>query len=323
MTEIDDTYKKILDNLADGVYFVDRDRRIIYWNKGAERISGFKAEQVQGHFCQDNILNHITENGTPLCLDGCPLHATILDGNPRQAEIYLQHSNGHRVPIVVRTMPMRAENGEIIGAVETFSDNSKLMSIRHEVRRLQDAALRDHLTGIWNRRYMTSRLEVALWGFQHQGIPFGILFIDVDRFKAINDTYGHKTGDQILILVANTLQNNLRSEDTLARWGGEEFVVLMMGLEPAGMAAVAEKLTTLIKFSSIRIEDQDISVTVSVGMTLARKEDSVKILVDRADQNMYRSKKAGLNIVTGDPEDSGKLKPKGMRIGKKQDKNKA
>ncbi len=302
MNENDDRFKKILDNLSDGVYFVDRDRRIIYWNKGAERISGFTAEQVQGRFCQDNLLNHVTENGKPLCLDGCPLHATMQDETPRQAEIFLHHASGHRVPIIVRTSPMRDENGEIIGAVETFSDNSKLMDIRHEVRRLQDAALRDHLTGIWNRRYMTRRMEIALWGFQHQEIPFGIFFIDIDGFKAINDTYGHKTGDQVLVMVAETLQHNLRGEDLLARWGGEEFIALLAGLDEAGLTTVAYKLGALVRYSTVRNEAEDINVTVSIGMTLARKEDTVKTLVDRADQNMYRSKKNGRNHVTGDME---------------------
>ncbi len=308
MKKIDDTYKKILDNLADGVYFVDRDRKILYWNKGAERISGFTAEQVEGHFCQDNILSHITENGTPLCLDGCPLHATITDGKARQAEIFLHHAEGHRVPIIVRTMPMRDEKGKIIGAVETFSDNSKVMSIRHEIRRLQDAALRDVLTGIWNRRYMENRLEISLWAFQQKEVSFGIFFIDIDSFKAINDTSGHKIGDQVLIMVANTLSNNLRSEDAVARWGGEEFIVLLMGMDLAGMTTVAEKLNTLVRFSSIRVLEQEVRVTVSMGMTLARKEDTVKSLVDRADKNMYRSKKAGQSRVSGDVEDSKPLK---------------
>jgi len=319
MTENEDIFKKILDNLGDGVYLVDRERRIIYWNKGAERISGFKAEQVQGRFCQDNILNHVTENGKPLCLDGCPLHATMEDGRPRQAEIFLHHAAGHRVPIIVRTEPVRDENGKITGAVETFSDNSKLMSIRHEVRRLQDAALRDHLTGVWNRRYMTRRLEIALWTFQQQGIPFGIFFIDIDRFKAVNDRYGHKTGDQVLVMVADTLHNNLRSEDALARWGGEEFVALLPGLDMDGMIAVAEKLTVLVKYSALRVESETISVTVSLGMTLARQEDTVKTLVDRADQNMYKSKRAGLDRVSGDQEVAPPKKEKGKG---KKDKGK-
>jgi diguanylate cyclase (GGDEF)-like protein/PAS domain S-box-containing protein len=303
MTDIDDTYKRILDNLADGVYFVDRDRKILYWNKGAERITGFSAEQVQGHYCQDNILNHITESGKRLCLDGCPLHATIADGNPRQAEIYLHHSDGHRVPIVVRTQVMRDENGQIIGAVETFSDNSRLLNIRHEVRRLQDAALRDPLTGIWNRRYMTRRLEIAMWVLKQQDIPFGVFFIDIDHFKSVNDRYGHKTGDMVLIMVANTLHENLRAEDAVARWGGEEFVALLPGLDEAGMAAVVKKLHTLIRHSSLRLDEQEISVTVSMGLTMARKEDTVKSLVDRADRNMYKSKQGGHDKVSGDEED--------------------
>ncbi len=302
MNENDDRFKNILDNLSDGVYFVDRDRRIIYWNKGAERISGYTAEQVQGHFCQDNLLNHVTENGKPLCLDGCPLHATMQDETPRQAEIFLHHASGHRVPIIVRTSPMRDENGEIIGAVETFSDNSKLMDIRHEVRRLQDAALRDPLTGIWNRRYLNRRLEIALWSFQQQRIPFGIFFIDIDGFKAINDTHGHKTGDQVLVMVAETLQQNLRAEDILARWGGEEFIAILAGLDEAGMTAVANKLAALVKHSTLRNDAENVSVTVSIGTTLARKDDTVKTLVDRADRNMYTSKKIGRNHVTGDPE---------------------
>jgi diguanylate cyclase (GGDEF)-like protein/PAS domain S-box-containing protein len=302
MKKKDNNYKEILDNLADGVYFVDRERRIIYWNKGAERISGFKATQVQGHFCQDNILNHVTENGTSLCQDGCPLHATLVDGNPRHAEIYLHHADGHRLPIMIRTSPIRDKDGEIIGAVETFSDNSKLINIRHQVRRLQDAALRDHLTGIGNRSFMEQRLQIAIWEFQQQHIPFGILFMDIDNFKMTNDTYGHKIGDRVLVMVASTLKENLRSEDFVARWGGEEFVALLGGQDPQGLMAVAEKLSVLVQHSSLRAKGQNIGVSISIGISLARKEDTVKSIIHRADQNMYKSKQAGRGSITCDEE---------------------
>ena len=301
-----DPYKEILDNLDEGVYFVDRERRITYWNKGAEQITGFKAEQVQGHFCHDNILNHVSENGALLCLDGCPLHATLVDGIPRQAEVYLHHAAGHRVPILVRTAPVRDEQGEITGAVETFSDNSKLISIRHQMRRLEDAALRDHLTGIGNRRFMERRLQTAVLEFQQQITPFGVLFMDIDNFKLINDTYGHKTGDQVLTMVANTLHNNLRSEDAVARWGGEEFVALLGGVDEISLTVTAEKLRTLVAHSSLRVEDNKLGVTISIGMTLVRAEDTAKSIIDRADRNMYKSKRAGQNCVTGDGENAGK-----------------
>ncbi len=78
-----DFYKEIIDNLYDGVYFVDRDRVITYWNKGAERITGYSAEQTIGRACRDNLLNHVTANGVELCLTNCPLAAVMQDGNPR------------------------------------------------------------------------------------------------------------------------------------------------------------------------------------------------------------------------------------------------
>jgi diguanylate cyclase (GGDEF)-like protein len=128
----------------------------------------------------------------------------------------------------------------------------------------------------------------------------GIFFIDIDDFKKINDQHGHAIGDQVLVMVANTLHENLRSEDTVARWGGEEFLALLPGLDAAGMAAVAQKLTALVGYSALRVKEQNISVTVSMGMTLARQNDTVKTLVERADKNMYKSKQAGRSLITGD-----------------------
>ena len=300
MKNNNDTYKEILDNLYDGVYFVDCERRITYWNKGAERITGFTADQMLGHFCHDNLLNHVTENGVQLCFGGCPLHATITDGLPRQAEVFLHHADGQRVPVLVRTATIQNENGEIIGAVETFSDNSNLMSIRHQVRRLEDTVLLDHLTGIGNRRFMERRLQIALLEFQQQNTPFGVLFLDIDRFKSVNDSYSHETGDKALTMVANTLRHNLRSEDAVARWGGEEFVVLVAGLDNIGLGVMAEKLRTLVEHSSLRLKDKNVGVTISIGITLVRTDDTLNSIIDRADQNMYKSKRAGQNCVTGD-----------------------
>jgi PAS domain S-box-containing protein len=200
-------FKDILDNISEGVYFVEQERRITYWNKGAEQISGYSARQVAGLRCQDNLLNQVIENWVQLCLNGCPSHATLADGKKRQAEVYLHHADGQRIPVMVRTSPIRDENNDIIAVVETFSDNSPLLSIRHQVRRLEDATLLDHLTGIGNRRFIERRLEIALLEFQQQHTPHGILFMDIDRFKQINDTYGHETGDKVLRMVANTLRH--------------------------------------------------------------------------------------------------------------------
>ncbi|HEY5270633.1 MAG TPA: diguanylate cyclase [Anaerolineales bacterium] len=292
--------KDILDNLYDSVYFVDPARRITYWNKGAERITGYPAGRVMGSFCHDDILNHVTENGVQLCFNGFPLQATLADGKWREAEVYLHHAEGHRVPIIVRTSPIREVNGEIIGAVETFSDNTSLLTIRRRATKLDQTILLDPLTSAGNRRHIEIKLQSALSEFQQLRIPAGILFIDIDYFKRVNDESGHASGDSVLKMVANTLQHNIRNEDTLARWGGEEFIVLLNGIDRKGLANTAEKLRTLVENSHLTLDGKVIAVTISIGTTLARLEDNLDTFLHRADQNMYHSKLAGRNQVSTD-----------------------
>jgi diguanylate cyclase (GGDEF)-like protein/PAS domain S-box-containing protein len=295
-------YKDILDNLYDGVYFVDRQRRITYWNRGAERISGYKASQVLGKRCLDNFLNHVSEYGIQLCLNGCPLHATMDDGKPREAEVYLHHSDGHRIPVLVRTSPIRDADGEIIGAVESFSDNSSLLTTRRRVNRLEQTVLLDPLTGIGNRRFIDIRIHSAFFEYQQHRIPFGILFMDIDDFKTVNDRFGHEIGDRALQLVASTLKHNLRGDDAVARWGGEEFIALLAGVDRDGLLNAAEKLRTLVESSPILVGKKAIPLTISVGATLLRLEDDPASLLRRADQYMYASKNGGRNRVTIDPQ---------------------
>ena len=119
-----DFYKDVLDHMTDGVYFVDLERRIQYWNEGACRLSGYRPEEMLGKHCQDDILCHVDYFGKRLCHDGCPLAASIEDGAMHEANVFLRHKQGRRVPVNVRVQPMRAADGSIIGAIEIFSDDS-------------------------------------------------------------------------------------------------------------------------------------------------------------------------------------------------------
>ena len=114
---LDDVEQAVMDNLYDGVYYVDLGRRIHYWNRGAERLTGYADADVIGQFCFDNILNHVDGSGTTLCRSFCPLAATMRDGGPREAEVFLRHRKGHRVPVQVRTTPVRSRDGTVIGGV--------------------------------------------------------------------------------------------------------------------------------------------------------------------------------------------------------------
>jgi diguanylate cyclase (GGDEF)-like protein/PAS domain S-box-containing protein len=290
-------YKSLLDNLFDGVYFVDTERKITYWNKGAERITGYSAEQVIDKFCRDNILNHCTENGEELCLRNCPLTKSIQSGAHTEAEVFLHHANGHRVPVLVRTSPI-IEDGKVIGAVEIFSNSSRLISARRQAQRMESLALQDALTGLSNRRAGESRLEAMLLEFDQNQQPFALLFADIDNFKQINDRFGHEVGDKVLRMIAQTLSLNLRQNDLVSRWGGEEFIALIRDVDQNSMEQTANKLLMLTQKTRLDLKDQEVTVTISIGATLSREGDTLDEITRRADALMYESKKNGRNRAT-------------------------
>ncbi len=291
-------YKSILDNLHDGVYMVDRERRISYWNRGAERITGYEAAQVIGTRCADNLLNHVDANGKSLCTRGCPLAKTMVDGEVREAGVYLQHAEGHRLPVLIRVSPLRNNQGIITGAVETFSDNSSMMAVAQRVRRLEEAIMLDPLTGLGNRRFVEMRLASSLVETQHYQVPFGMLFIDIDHFKWVNDTHGHEAGDLVLKMVASTMSHSVRSSDHLGRWGGEEFIAIIINMSRMKLAKVANKLRLLVSRSRLLSAGATIRVTISIGATLSRAEDTPETILRRADQLLYKSKRGGRNRVS-------------------------
>lgn len=290
-------FKNLLDNLSDGIYFVDLDRRITYWNRGAERITGFTAESVVGTRCMDNLLIHVDANGTPLCTGNCPIVMTMTNNVQQEAEVFLHHKGGQRVPVFVRTSPIVNSDGKVIGAVETFSDNSKMVLERKRYDTLKEEITKDTLTGIPTRQYMNLKLKNRMIEFQEFETCFGLLFVDIDHFKLVNDNYGHAIGDEVLKMIANTLDHNIRSSDYISRWGGEEFVGLINHIDLRQLTNLAEKLRMLVQGSQIYREDDLIGVTVSIGGTLVRPGDTVESIIQRADQLMYQCKSMGRNRI--------------------------
>jgi diguanylate cyclase (GGDEF)-like protein/PAS domain S-box-containing protein len=298
MTDESAFYRRIIDSLDEGVYFVDRSRQVTYWSRGAERITGHTNAQVLGQCCSTVLLG-ANEQGKVLCETACPLNAVMEDGRPREAEVYLHHADGHRVPVLVRIWPMRGPSGEVIGAVETFRDHSSVVTAQARISELSRAAEQDPLTEVGNRRAMEPRIAAALCECREQLAPSGVLFVDVDHFKRVNDRYGHALGDQVLRMVASTLRCNVRASDFVARWGGEEFVVLLAGLgSEQALEAIAEKLRRMVQASSLTTTRGPVGVTVSVGATLVRPEDTLEGLVERADRLLYASKVGGRNRVS-------------------------
>jgi diguanylate cyclase (GGDEF)-like protein/PAS domain S-box-containing protein len=291
-------YEALLDNLYDGVYFVNRERKITYWNAGAERVSGYCATDAVGKHCFNNFLGHVDETGKPLCTSECPLSGAIKNGQPREAEIYLRHKNGHRVPISVRVLPTRNSDGVITGAVEVFSDSTAKTRAEKRASELETLAFRDSLTNLPNRRCMELKVAQSLQDHQQLGRQCALLLFDLDHFKQVNDTYGHDVGDAVLEVVAETLVRSLRTLDLVGRWGGDEFLVLMLDVHAIDLGDLAERCRVLIAQSSAACHSTRVSVTASIGATMLSHTDSAATAVRRADELMYQSKHSGGDRTT-------------------------
>lgn len=298
MVVSDSTLRAVLDSLSEGIYLVDRDRTITYWSAGAARISGHAVPDVVGRSCHDGILQHCDASGNILCDGHCPLQATMSDGEPREERVYLRHADGHRVPVTVRSLPLRSDAGEIIGAIETFTDDTQSIAVLEQIESLQKDALVDPLTGLSNRRATEEHIRGQINSLERYGSTFGIVMADVDHFKAVNDTYGHLAGDEALRTIARTLRSDTRSFDLVGRIGGEEFVSVLAHVTPADLRIIADRMVHLVANSQPVIENGPVTITISAGATVAEHGDTMETLLARADRMLYASKRAGRNRAT-------------------------
>ncbi len=271
-------HRKLLDELDIGIYIVDRERRILYWNGGAERITGYLGHEMAGQYCHGDLLMHCDEAGGVLCGTRCPLKSVIDDGKPRECQVFLRHRQGHRIPVRVRASPIHDQAGTIIGAVEVFDEVS---AARPVVWQLPNFGCLDELTGAANRRYGEMRVRHALEVLTEFRIPFGWLRIGLDDAERLEHRYGHGAIDAALKMIAGTLDGNLGSLDVLTRWTKAEFRVEVPYSSRVELADVAEKLVALVRASTLEWWGDRLRVTVSIGGATAQHGDSLESLEAR------------------------------------------
>jgi len=298
MDAISINYKELMDNLFDGVCFVDNNKAIRYWNKAAENITGFTADEVLGKVCRESILTFRDDEGRNLCDALCPLEKPAADSSARETELYLHHKDGRRIPVAIRITPIRDSEGSITGVLELFSDISSKSATLLKIKELEKLSMTDTLTMLANRRCIQIELESRLQELARFNWPFAVLYMDIDHFKNINDTYGHDTGDAVLKTVADALVASVRPFDLMGRWGGEEFIGIMRNVDEKGLYHIGDRLRQLVAASYVAIDQKKISVTVSAGGTMAKTDDTVEEVVKRADELMFKSKATGRNCLT-------------------------
>ncbi len=273
---------KAFDYLFDSVVVTDLQGIITDWNKGSEALYGHSKEDVIGQ--PVNIL-HVPEDSAHITTE---VMSAVEKLGKWSGEIRMLHKNGDIGWIESMCVPIHDSNKQMIGALGVNRDITNRIK---EVERLEHLAHFDQLTKIPNRYLLFDRVEHLIAQSERYKSSFALLYIDLDKFKAINDTKGHSFGDQVLIETAKRLKQSIRNSDTVARIGGDEFVILLEEIKSKeDVSIVIEALDNAFEEAFI-INDITIKVCCSVGVAIYPDEGTtMDTLLAWADRNMYKTK---------------------------------
>lgn len=288
MTPFDDPEicRAILDSLSVGVYLVDRDRKITFWNAGAERISGYIGHEVVGRRCRDDILVHSDHQGRHACSDHCPLHAAINYGLHGESQLYLHHHNGHRVPVLVRSIPLHNPSGAIVGAAEIFEEPRAASLIERRQSGGHAQTCVDAATQLPNHSVCQVRLRIFLSTFAQEKLPFSILIIRVVNIHAFTAEHGAEAGRLLMRAVGETLANTIRHNDFAGRWSEDEFLMILANCDPARAPFVGERICSVADAASIHWWGDELSASISFGVASPEDGESMEVLISRAESTI-------------------------------------
>lgn len=291
-------FRTILENIQTGIYVVDRDQKIVFWNAGVERITGFLRQDVVGRFCRENLLASKDKSDSFATEAAAAILAVLRDGKPMSINVSFRHKEGHRVLVRARAVPIRNGHGTVIGAAESFEESiaTSMWDRRHD--RLSKYGCLDEETGTLNERYVRLQLHECLETFGEFKGPFSILCARIDRLEDLRATYGPKAIAAILRAVAQTVGNSLRPTDYWGRLDDKDFLAILPECSSADVEKVAMRLKRAVGTAEIRWWGDNLSVTASFGGTTVRADDTAETLLERAERSLIDSAAQGGNCVS-------------------------
>lgn len=279
-------FKLMADNMTDLVCLLSPKGQYRYVSPSSDWILGYRPEDLLG----TQLCDLVHPADRDICGQTCCVQT--LTGESSQVTYRMRHNLGHYIWVEAITRPLLDRNGEVIQLQTASRDVTETMRMR---KQLQHDAFHDSLTGLPNRKLLQDRLEVSLHRARRHGhYRFAVLFLDVDRFKVVNDSLGHLIGDELLIEIASRLRSVARTADLAARLGGDEFIVLLEDVaDLAQVISLTESILAALR-QPLQLSSQEVFATVSVGIVMGdgTYRDSAELLRD-ADIAMYRAKSKG------------------------------
>jgi len=282
LIEEHELYRAVLEGLQTGVYVLDRDGRILLWNRGAEKLTGFLQYEVIGHSCQENILPLCDHHGCANCGGECPFAASLGHGFPHDFRIQLKHKHGHSVQVLMHSEPVFDGDGAAVATAQSFDQQRFATASGPAPPSPAAHAGLDPAAEVPNNSYARLQLQESLTAFVDYHLPFGVILIQVDHLGEFRAAYGRPAGDAILRVVAQTVRNSLHSGDFLGRWADDQFLVVLPNCSSVGVQLSADRLARLVSRPKVQWWGDEHSVTTTVGRALVREGDSIELLLERA-----------------------------------------
>jgi diguanylate cyclase (GGDEF)-like protein/PAS domain S-box-containing protein len=287
-------YQFLMDNLFDGVFVVDRERRVAYWNKAMRELTGFSVSEVIGRRCKDNLLVCVDSQGRSLCEAHCPLSATIASSRKCEESLYMHHRDGHRFPVRVRIGPIKGDGGETVGAIQVTQRSSGARTMSERISGMELLSLVDRETDLPNRRYLMKAMATRISEYKRYAWAFGALALRVDG--AGED--GDESFSQVMRMAAQTLASCARDSDVVGRWDRVRFMAIVRNATLDDLLVVGERMRVLVETLRTPGTMDPAALTLSVGAAIARPTDDHHSLAARAEDALSQAESDGGNRVS-------------------------
>jgi len=275
-------FRVALEVLSTGVALLDRQRKIIFWNDGAEKITGYHRHDAVGHTIQANILGQCNGASCVHCGATCPLSQAIHEGKPAEIQGYIHHKAGHSVPVRLQVHPIRDQHGSVVAVAQSFDEEGASTEPDFHENSLAAHGCLDAVTGVPNHAFTQSHLRENLAFFEEYHLPFGVLCIEVGGMDELRATHGREAVDVTLHVVAQTMKHALRPHGFLGRWAESQFLAIFTNCASAGLERAAQNVHKMANCSGIQWWDDQLSVSVSVAQAMVQSGDGMETLLQRA-----------------------------------------
>ena len=295
-----ETFKDFSKIFLDGYALISTDRLVLKFNSMFCTMAGVKGIELRKPKVIDDVLGFSIPGSDQSAIDLILAATSPLRVDEVQA---LRKGESEHIRLILGSFPFFAPTGEFVGACVLFRDVTAETNLQGKYTEKSFQSVTDPLTGLYTRRYFGDFLEKEIDRARRikENPALGVLLFDLDKFKNVNDTYGHQAGDYVLQETAKVLRSVARHSDVLGRYGGEEMLALLLKNTPNGVCTAAEKFRVAIESHSFMFEGQRIPVTTSVGVTLIQDfNETPDLAIKRADACLYKAKHAGRNACFAD-----------------------